>query len=83
LFTDLPDYHFDYVGLYFVDYTTGYSLTVYGPKASQSGGGGPTDPSLDDPRGEPISIHGIGLDNLRAVFNGSMQIINSVSITRR
>ena len=35
-----------------------------------------------DPRGEPIPIHGIGLDNLPLVMAEPMQIINSVSITR-
>ena len=64
------------VGLYFVDYTTDYRITVNGPVEIQ-------EPHPQDPRGDPIMIYGIGLDNLPPVMAEPMQIINSVSITRR
>lgn len=81
LITEVPDYHFNYLGLYFVDYTTGYSLKVYGPRETESEG--MTTSNIPDLRGDPIPIHGIGLDNLPAVMDEPMKIINSVSITRR
>jgi hypothetical protein len=62
--------------LYFVDHTTGYLITVYGPRGTpeplRSGETFPT-----DPRGEPIRIHGIGLDNLPEVMQEPLKIINS------
>jgi hypothetical protein len=60
-----------YVALFFVDWTTGYGVRYNAPLSN------------DDPRGEPIPIHGIGLDNLPPVMDEPMKIINSVSITRR
>jgi hypothetical protein len=81
LFTD-GDYNLAKVGLYFVvdiehdnKNVTGYEVSVWGPGLME----GFMDRS--DPRGEPIKIHGIGLDNLQAVLDEPMKVINSVSLT--
>ena len=79
LFTDPTELNLKRVELNIVDYITGYQLTIDGPVGSES----PLGSQTPDPRGEPIPIHGIGLDNLPAVMAEPMQIINSVSITRR
>lgn len=68
-----------YIGLYFVvdDYnnTTGYRVTYSALVGYEA------DPSLrSDPRGDPIPIYGIGLDNLPPAFEPIMQILKSVSI---
>lgn len=69
-----------YIGLYFVvenlyNNTAGYRVTYSasdGPEA---------DPYLRwDPRGDPIPIYGIDLDNLPPAFEPIMQILESVSI---
>jgi hypothetical protein len=84
LFTDPIELKLSEVGLYLVDYNTGFEITVGGPVGTPDQDltlpGFPTAP---DPRGEPIAIYGIGLDKLPAVMDEPMKIINSVSITRR
>jgi hypothetical protein len=85
LLTDPTELKLSEVGLYFVDNTTGYSITVSGPVGTPD----PDEalplfiPRTPDPRGDPIPIHGIGLDNLPPVMAEPMKIINSISITRR
>ena len=69
-----------YIGLYFVveglyNNTTGYRVTYSAPAGPEA------DPSLRwDPRGDPIPIYGIDLDNLPPAFDPIMQILESVSI---
>lgn len=76
LFTNPIELKLKGMGLYFVDNTTGYDIQVHGPQW----GGEEEEP---DVRGDAIPIHGIGLDNLPPVMAEPMQIINSLSITRR
>ena len=68
-----------YIGLYFAvdsyNNTMGYRVTYSAPIGAEA------DPSLIwDPRGDPIPIYGIGLDNLPPAFEPIMQILKSVSI---
>jgi hypothetical protein len=69
-----------YVGLYFVvedlyNNTAGYRVTYSAPAGAEA------DPSLMwDPRGDPIPIYGIDLDNLPPSFEPIMRILESVSI---
>jgi hypothetical protein len=73
-----PNNTIHHIGLYFLDNTntTGYEVTYLGPRGNE-------DPILGpDPRGEPIPVSGIGLDNLPQIFNDPIQIFNSVSIQR-
>lgn len=70
-----------YIGLYFVvmdhytNNTAGYRVTYSAPVGAEA------DPSLrGDPRGDPIPMYGIGLDNLPPAFEPIMQIMKSVSI---
>jgi hypothetical protein len=79
LFTSPTDNVIKSVGLYFVDHTSGYAVTYDAPAAKEN------NPTLGpDPRGEPIPIYGIGLDNLPPpLFDPVMQILKSVSIQRR
>lgn len=69
-----------YIGLYFVvedlyNNTAGYRVTYSAPAGPEA------DPSLmGDPRGDPIPIYGIDLDNLPPSFEPIMQILESVSI---
>jgi hypothetical protein len=95
LFMNPDDFNLSYVGLYFIDHennATGYEIKVDGPRGPPTAGGlvlpdtpilPNTSPSTPDPRGEPIQIHGIGLDNLPPILDEPMQIMNSVSITSR
>lgn len=86
LFTNTEDLNVNRIGLYFVDYTTGYAIEFLGPQAVKNiefGRPDVPDETVVDPRGDKIPIHGIGLDNLPPVMAEPMQIINSVSITRR
>lgn len=70
-----------YIGLYFVvedlynNNTAGYRVTYSAPAGAEA------DPSLIwEPRGDPIPIYGIDLDNLPPAFEPIMQILESVSI---
>lgn len=70
-----------YIGLYFVveslygNNTAGYRVTYSAPAGPEA------DSSLRwDPRGDPIPIYGIDLDNLPPAFEPIMQILESVSI---
>ncbi len=69
-----------YIGLYFVvenlyNSTAGYRVSYSAPAGQEA------DPSLRwDPRGDPIPIYGIDLDNLPPAFEPIMQILESVSI---
>jgi hypothetical protein len=86
LSTNTEDLNVNRIGLYFVDYTTGYVIEVLGPQGVENiefGRPDIPDETVVDPRGDKIPIHGIGLDNLPPVMAEPMQIINSVSITRR
>lgn len=82
LFTNPTELNLSKVGFYFVDNTTGYSMTVIGPVGTPEEAL-PGFTTAPDPRGESIPIHGIGLDNLPPVMDEPLQIINSVSITRK
>lgn len=83
LFTSPTELDLGRVGLYFIDHTTGYEIKVNGPVGAPEPLFPDSPPIPPDPRGDPIPIHGIGLDNLPAVMAEPMQIVNSVSITRR
>jgi hypothetical protein len=70
-----------YIGLYFVvedldnNNTAGYRVTYSAPAGAEA------DPSLMwDPRGDPIPIYGIDLENLPPSFEPILQILESVSI---
>jgi hypothetical protein len=70
-----------YIGLYFVmeglynNNTAGYRVTYSAPAGAEA------DPSLMwEPRGDPIPIYGIDLDNLPPSFDPIMRILESVSI---
>jgi hypothetical protein len=58
-----------WIQLLFVDWTSGYEVSYIAPKG-QAGSG------------EPVSIFGIGLDNLPQELQPIMQIITSVSLQR-
>jgi hypothetical protein len=60
---------FGWIQLLFVDWTSGYKVSYMVPK----GQGG---------SGEPISIFGIGLDNLPQELQPIMQIMTSVNLQR-
>jgi hypothetical protein len=81
LFANPLDLNLTYIGLYFVDYTTGYSMRVNGPSGSELVE--PSRQSVPDPRGEAIEINGIDLeDNLPPIFDDAIQIMESVRIHR-
>ncbi len=70
-----------YIGLYFAveglynNNTAGYRVTYSAPAGAEA------DPSLMwEPRGDPIPIYGIDLDNLPPSFDPIMRILESVSI---
>jgi hypothetical protein len=84
LFTSPTELELKRVGLYFIDHTTGYEIVVNGPSGASEPPLLPkSPPNPPGPRGDPIPIHGIGLDNLPAVMDEPMKIINSISITRK
>jgi hypothetical protein len=83
LFTNPLELDLGRVALYFIDHTTGYEIRVNGPSGAPEPLFPDSPPRPPDPRGDPIPIHGIGLDNLPAVMDEPMKIINSISITRR
>jgi hypothetical protein len=83
LFTNPLDLYLDHIGLYIVDNTTGYEIRVNGPAGTPESSLPDYPPGAPDPRGDPIPIHGIGLDILPAVMDEPMKIINSISVTRR
>ena len=80
------EYNLALVTLHFVVYhdhdnknATAYESSVWGPGFYESAFSSGFDTS--DPRGEPIKVHGIGLDNLPAVLDEPMKIINSISVS--
>ena len=68
------------VGLYIAVGDAGYEIIVGGPGSINLYH---ITEEYPDPRGEPIKVYGIGLDNLPAVMDEPMKIIRSVSVTTK